>query len=95
MNRPRPTIPARVIDEETTTHDVRPSRLVAACVALAGFVIAVGPALAQEPSADRPPAAATFAEYLVTWKIDRASRGVLEEGAEWTPAKQATALRIL
>jgi hypothetical protein len=40
-------------------------------------------------------AAAPFAEYLATWKIDRDSRGVLEEPSEWTPAKLDMALRVL
>lgn len=97
MTRPWSTIhpPATRPGAAGHVRDARPSRRVVPCAVFAGLLIAMGPAAAEEPAADRPPAAATFAEYLATWNIDRGSRGVLEEGAEWTPAKQAAALRIL
>ena len=47
--------------------------------------------------AERPAATAAmpFVEYLATWKIDRASRAVLEEPTGWSPAKQEIAVKVL
>jgi hypothetical protein len=42
---------------------------------------------------DAPPT--SFAEYLATWKIDRAARALLEEPGGWSAAKQEVALRVL
>jgi len=45
--------------------------------------------------AARPAAASSLEDYLATWKIDRASRAVLEEQAPWGDAKQDVMLRVL
>jgi hypothetical protein len=50
---------------------------------------------AADPDSPTAPAAAAFGDYLVTWKIDRASRAVLEEPSAWSPAKQEIALKVL
>jgi len=73
-------------------------RLLAACVLVPGvFVPAAGRGVAQEaaPQAVAAPAAASLAESLVTWKIDRAGRRPLEEPGPWTAAKQEVAVRVL
>ena len=45
-------------------------------------------------AADDAPAA-SFADYLATWKIDRSGRALLEEPGDWSDAKQDMALRVL
>jgi hypothetical protein len=62
------------------------------------FSIVAAPAR-HSCAADAEPPAATasmpFVDYLATWKIDRASRVVLEEPTGWSPAKQEIAIKVL
>ena len=62
------------------------------------FSIVAAPAR-HSCAADAEPSAATsampFVDYLATWKIDRASRVVLEEPTGWSPAKQEIAIKVL
>ena len=90
MNRPRSEFPP--LGDRPVVFGLGMARRIAVATV---FVVAATAATAEDTAADRPPAAATFAEYLTTWKIDRDSRSALEEGTEWTAAKQSTALRIL
>ena len=95
---------------KTTSSDERPNRdaslwaaacLVALLVAVTGVVwpaAAADPALpatAATPALPATPATTPFADYLVTWKIDRDSRAVLEEPSAWNPAKQEIAVKVL
>jgi len=69
----------------------------AVCLAILLAFVAV-PArqpAAAEPDSATSPSATAFGDYLATWKIDRASRAVLEEPSGWSPAKQEIALKAL
>ena len=74
----------------------------AAAVCLAALATTVPPSVASDPAvpspADSSPAvsaAASFGDYLATWKIDRGSRAALESPSAWSPAKQELALKVL
>lgn len=60
---------------------------------VAVLLLASACALAAAAADDAPPTA--FAEYLATWKIDRAARAALEEPGGWSDAKRDSALRVL
>ena len=69
----------------------------AACLValLVAVTAVVWPAAAADPAMPATPATTPFADYLVTWKIDRGSRAVLEEPSAWNPAKQEIAVKVL
>ena len=72
--------------------------LVALLVAVTGVVwpvTAADPALPATTALPATPATTPFADYLATWRIDRASRAVLEEPSAWNPAKQGIAVKVL
>lgn len=52
-------------------------------------------AVAAEAESSTTTAATAFGDYLANWKIDRASRSLLEEPSAWSPAKQEIAVRVL
>jgi hypothetical protein len=66
--------------------------LVALLAVMASPVLQPVAADAESPTTT---AATSFGDYLVTWKIDRASRAVLEDPSGWSPAKQEIAVKVL
>ena len=66
-------------------------------LAIVLWIVAAPARLSCAADAERPAATAAmpFVDYLATWKIDRASRAVLEEPTGWSPAKQEIAVKVL
>lgn len=71
----------------------RPSRTGCRPVFLVLLTLACAQAATGTAADDTAPT--SFADYLVTWKIDRSGRAALEEPGDWNDAKREAALRVL